>query len=162
MPKQTPHQQFIHLLQKAYSGEMAAALAYRGHWRSLPASAERDRIQHIEREEWRHRRGVGAMLRKLEAEPQQAREILMYLIGHVVGLLCHASGRFWPMYIAGKLERDNVREYDHAAACAGRLSLTKYEKILRRMGEVEREHELYFTEVIADHWFLLVLRRLSD
>ena len=162
MPKQRPQRQFVHLLQTAYSGEMAAALAYRGHWRSLPPSAERERIRHIEREEWRHRRNVGVMLRKLEAEPQQAREILMYLIGHVVGLLCHAAGRFWPMYIAGKLERGNVREYDNAAACAGRLSLTKYEKILRRMGEVEREHELYFTELIADHWFLLVLRRLSD
>ena len=162
MPKHTPQRQLVHLLQTAYSGEMAAALAYRGHWRSLPPSAERERIRQIEREEWRHRRGVGVMLRRLEAEPQQAREILMYLLGRVAGLLCHAAGWFWPMYIAGKLERSNVREYDDAAACAGRLSLTKYEKILRRMAEVEKEHELYFTEVIADHWFLLVLRGLSD
>lgn len=102
------------------------------------------------------------MLRKLEAEPQQAREILMYLIGHVVGLLCHATGRFWPMYIAEKVERANVREYDTVAACARELSLTKYEKILRKMGEVERQHELYFTELIANHWLLPVLRRLSD
>lgn len=162
MPKYTPQRQLIHLLQTAYSGEMAAAIAYRGHWRSLPPSAERERIRQIEREEWRHRRGVGVMLRRLGAEPHQAREILMYLLGHVAGLLCHVAGWFWPMYIAGKLERSNVREYDNAAACAGRLSLTKYEKILRRMGEVEKEHELYFTEVIANHWFLLVLRRLSD
>lgn len=102
------------------------------------------------------------MLRRLEAEPQQAREILMYLVGRVAGLLCHVAGWFWPMYVAGKLERSNVREYDAAAACAARLSLTKCEKILRRMSEIEKEHELYFTEVIADHWFLLVLRRLSD
>jgi hypothetical protein len=40
--------------------------------------------------------------------------------------------------------------------------LTECEKILRRMSEVEREHELYFTKVIADHWFLTVLRRWSD
>ena len=162
MPKRTPQQQFIRLLQAAYSGEMAAALAYRGHWRSLPPSAARDRIRRIEREEWRHRRSVGVMLRELGAGPRQAREILMYLTGHVAGLMCHAAGWFWPMYIAGRLERGNVREYDNAAACAGMLSLTKYEKILRRMCEVERGHESYFTEVIADHWLLLVLRRASD
>ena len=86
----------------------------------------------------------------------------MYLLGRVAGLLCHAAGWFWPMYIAGKMERGNVREYDNAAASAGRLSLTKYEKILRRMGEVERGHELYFTEVVADHWLSPVLQRLSD
>lgn len=86
----------------------------------------------------------------------------MYLVGRVAGLLCHVAGWFWPMYIAGKLERSNVREYDDAAACAGMLSLTKCEKILRRMAEVEKEHELYFTEVIANHWLLPVLRVLSD
>lgn len=140
---------------------MAAALAYRGHWRSLSPSAERDRIQQIEREEWRHRRSVGVMLRQLQAGPRQGREVLMYAVGRAVGLLCHAAGWFWPMYVAGKVEACNVGEYAHAAACARGLSLTKYEKILRRMSEVEREHELYFTEVTAGHWLSPVLRRLS-
>ena len=71
------------------------------------------------------------------------------------------AGWFWPMYIAGSLERGNVRQYDNAAACAGMLSLTKYEKVLRRMCEVERGHESYFAEVIADHWLLPVLRTAS-
>jgi hypothetical protein len=35
----------------AYSGELAAGLAYRGHWRSVRDAAERERIQTIEAEE---------------------------------------------------------------------------------------------------------------
>src|SRR4030065_155941 len=39
---------FIDILQQAYSGERAAAYAYRGHWRSLHDSDDRSRLQTIE------------------------------------------------------------------------------------------------------------------
>ncbi|MDP9107364.1 MAG: hypothetical protein M3N49_15725 [Candidatus Eremiobacteraeota bacterium] len=42
----------IGMLRSAYSGELAAALAYRAHWRTLSNAAERDAIARIEREEW--------------------------------------------------------------------------------------------------------------
>ena len=42
-------QNLIRILQNAYSGELAAAYAYRGHWQSLKKSAaERERIRQIE------------------------------------------------------------------------------------------------------------------
>jgi len=45
-------QNLIRILQNAYSGELAAAYAYRGHWRSLKKSAaEREKIKQIEAEE---------------------------------------------------------------------------------------------------------------
>ena len=45
-------QNLICILQNAYSGEMAAAYAYRGHWRSLKKSAvEREKIRQIEAKE---------------------------------------------------------------------------------------------------------------
>ena len=61
----------IRVLQNAYSGELAAGYAYRGHWRSLRDPAERERSRVIEAEEWHHRELVGGMLRQLGAAPNR-------------------------------------------------------------------------------------------
>ena len=151
MVKQTVHQQLVHILQSAYSGELAAAYAYRGHWKSLKNSVERERIKQIEDEEWTHRRQVGLLLRSLGARSVRTKEIQMWTIGRTVGLLCHVGGWFLPMYFAGKLESGNVEEYEQAAKCAGELGLTEHESELRMMASVEREHEMFFMEVIAQH-----------
>ena len=63
----------IHILQLAYSGELAAAYAYRGHWQSARKETERVRIHQIEDEEWHHRELVGGMLRELKAQPDSRR-----------------------------------------------------------------------------------------
>jgi demethoxyubiquinone hydroxylase (CLK1/Coq7/Cat5 family) len=47
------------LLRLAYSAELAAAYAYRGHWHSVSAKTERERIRQIENEEWHHRELIG-------------------------------------------------------------------------------------------------------
>src|SRR5689334_6248790 len=60
----------VRILQHAYSGEIAAAYAYHGHWRSLRTSGEKERIKQIEAEEWDHRRRVGEWLEKLDAAPR--------------------------------------------------------------------------------------------
>lgn len=39
------------ILRLAYSGELAAALAYRGHWKSVRDPDERARIRQIEEED---------------------------------------------------------------------------------------------------------------
>jgi rubrerythrin len=57
----------IGLLQLAYSGELAAAYAYRGHWKSVSDPEERHRIEEIEQDEWHHRKLVGEMLANLKA-----------------------------------------------------------------------------------------------
>ena len=49
----------VRILQNAYSGEIAAAFAYRSHWKLLKDSPEKERIKEIEAEEWDHRRRVG-------------------------------------------------------------------------------------------------------
>ena len=40
-------QDLIELLQLAYSGELGAALAYRGHWKSLPEGEDRRCIEEV-------------------------------------------------------------------------------------------------------------------
>ena len=141
----------IETLQMAYSGELAAGYAYRGHWHSVSNEDEKARIRTIEDEEWHHRKLVGEMLKSLDAEPNQVRELRATLVGRVLGLLCHLSGWFAPMYGAGRLESRNIVEYEmaarHALAC-GREDLID---CLLTMAEVEWEHEHYFRTCVLRH-----------
>src|SRR5262249_51898365 len=134
------HRLLGELLQGAYSGELAAAYAYRGHWRSLTAQAEVARIRQIEEEEWIHRKNIGRMLWNLDFAPSRGREVKSWIIGKVIGIGCHLLGWFWPMYFAGRLESANTREYEIAASYARELRLLDFETELLRMSLVEKEH----------------------
>ena len=144
-------QKLIAILQLAYSGELAAAYAYRGHWRSLMRKDERDSIRNIENDEWRHRKFVGEMLKSLESGPDPFRELRAAIIGRSLGLLCHVTGWLAPMYGAGRLESRNIKEYETAARYArdcGRLDLID---CLLEMAEVEWDHERYFRTCVQKH-----------
>lgn len=158
MDQQFHRLQLIHILQAAYSGELAAANAYRGHWKSSKDPVERSQIQKIEQDEWTHRERVGEMLAFLEAEPVQAREIIFGTIGRTLGMGCYLSGWFFPMYFAGRLECSNVQEYNHAAFHAGQLGLVDFEQELFKMAAVEQEHEDYFFEKVTGHVLLPLMK----
>lgn len=151
----TSHRELLVLiLQRAYSGELGAALAYRGHWKSVKDTSEREHIQTIEQEEWIHRRRVGEMLASLDSAPVRFKEIRLWLTGRTIGLACHLIGWFLPMYFAGRIESSNVEEYLAAARHARALSLAEFESDLLHMAEVERQHEKFFLEKVAGHWML--------
>lgn len=141
--------QLVRLLQKAYSGEKAAALAYRGHHQSAKKNEEREAIRKIEDEEWVHRDWVGKMLTELGAKPNGFREIFLGLIGKILGRLCWVSGWYLPMYFAGKLETKNVNEYTLAAFYAKKLGLNEMTLRLREMAATEKQHEDYFYGILA-------------
>jgi rubrerythrin len=141
----------IALLQLAYSGEKAAAYAYRGHWKSVSRPEERERIETIEQEEWHHRRLVGEILAELGSGPDPARERRAVIIGRTLGFLCHVSGWLLPMYGAGKLERRNIQEYESAARFARDCGRGQYLDCLLTMAEVEWEHEQYFRWKVLSH-----------
>jgi demethoxyubiquinone hydroxylase (CLK1/Coq7/Cat5 family) len=132
------------ILRLAYSGELAAGLAYRGHWRSVTDPEEREHIRCIEDEEWDHRRLVGEMLAALGARPSRLREARARAVGWSLGLLCHVAGWFAPMYAAGRLESRNIREYEDAARFAEGSGHPELVDCLLTMAEVEWEHERYF------------------
>ena len=144
-------QKLISLLQLAYSGELAAAYAYRGHWQSVSDKNEIEAIRNIEEDEWRHRKLVGEMLTSLGAGPNQRRELRARIIGRTLGLMCHVSGWLAPMYGAGRLESRNVREYETAARHARDCGRTEFIDCLIEMAEVEWEHELYFRSRVLSH-----------
>ena len=144
-------QKLVALLQLAYSGELAAAHAYHGHWRSVADADERARIAEIEQDELHHRKLVGEMLRGLGATPIPSREIRATIVGRTLSLLCHVSGWLAPMYGAGRLESSNVREYETAAKLARECSREDLIDCLLTMAEVEWEHEKYFRSRVITH-----------
>jgi demethoxyubiquinone hydroxylase (CLK1/Coq7/Cat5 family) len=148
----------IRQLQGAFSGELAAGYAYRGHWRSVRDAAERARIREIEAEEWHHRELVGGLLAQLGGKPSPIREVIFWIIGHAIGGICHVGGRFIPMYGAGKLERGNIVEYEDAAVYAADCGRSDLVDCLLTMAEVEWEHEKYFRSKVEGHWMLRVLK----
>ena len=103
MASKNARQNLIGILQNAHGGEIAAAYAYRGHWKSLKESPEKKRIREIEAEEWDHRRRVGEWLERLDAKPRVMREKIFWTIGRTLGATCFLSGWFMPMYFAGRL-----------------------------------------------------------
>ena len=142
----------IALLQLAYSAELAAAYAYRGHWKSVSNSEQKTAIQKIENDEWRHRELVGEMLGSLESAPNQSREKRANMIGRVLGFLCHVMGWLAPMYGAGRLESRNIREYETAARYARGCGRADLIECLLEMAEVEWDHEHYFRKRVQEHF----------
>lgn len=155
-----PRKGLIRILQNAHAGECAAAYAYRGHWKSLKDSSEKERIKEIEAEEWDHRRRVGEWLAKLDAKPRPVREKVFRTIGNILGPSCYVSGWFMPMYFAGRLESQNSIEYEDAAKFATELGMDDCVEDLLDMARVEMEHEQFFRSVVSGHRLLPIMKRL--
>ncbi|HZU52677.1 MAG TPA: demethoxyubiquinone hydroxylase family protein [Holophagaceae bacterium] len=152
--------QLVSILQRAYSGELAAALAYRGHWLSLKHDREIEEITQIEREEWHHRRRLGQMLSGLDSRPRPGLDAFQAFIGTVILIGCNMVGWFIPMYFAGRLESQNDREYEEAAALAEALDLLPLRDELKAFAQLERDHEAYFLRKVTGHPALPFWRRL--
>lgn len=151
MTTENSRQKLIALLQLAYSGELAAAYAYRGHWHSVRRQDEREAIRTVEEDEWRHRSLIGEMLKQLGSGPKKSREVRATIIGRTLGVLCRVMGWLVPMYGAGKLESRNVREYETAARYARDCGQLDFVECLLEMAEVEWDHEHYFRTCVLKH-----------
>lgn len=150
----------IGVLRSAYSGELAAAWAYRGHWRSLRNPAEREAIARIEREEWEHRAVVLRMLRSVDAKPQRLRDAWMRGVGISVAGACFVIGRFFSMYFAGRLESSNIAEYVDGAMSARILGRIADERAFEHMARIEAEHERFFRDAVEGHPLLPAMQRV--
>lgn len=156
----TARKNLIRILQNAHAGEIAAAFAYRGHWKSLKESPEKTEIKKIEAEEWHHRERVGRWLETLGSKPRSLREAVFWIIGRTLGVTCFVSGWFMPMYFAGRLESGNVVEYEEAAAFAKELDMQECVDDLLDMARVEAKHEVFFRSVVAGHRMLPLMKRV--
>jgi demethoxyubiquinone hydroxylase (CLK1/Coq7/Cat5 family) len=153
--------QLVRVLQDAHAGELAAAYAYRAHWKSLRRRPDaRAEVRRIEGTEWHHRQLVADMLALLGARPRRPREMAMAAIGRFFGLLCFVSGFFAPMYAAGRLEAMNVGQYRTARDNAIRLGLDQFVAELEAMRAEEDRHERFFGDQVRGHFLLPIARRL--
>lgn len=143
----------VELLQKAYSGELAAALAYNGHWKSLKDETEIRIVKKIELDEWRHRARIGEMLSELNIKPLFFREKVFYLLGRSIGIICRFCGNFLAAFFAGILENKNIQEYGQALKYAEELNLEIYFDDFKEMEIVEAEHEFVLREMIKANRF---------
>ncbi|MDR3616451.1 MAG: hypothetical protein P4L53_23020 [Candidatus Obscuribacterales bacterium] len=144
----------MHTLQMAYSGELAAALAYAGHWRSVREQLQREAIHQIELDEWHHRRILLRMLNDLGERPIVWRDWMMRILGYNIFFGCFVTGWFLPMYFAGRLEDGNILEYKQAAEHARCLGMLALESELLDFSSKEEEHEAYFYQAVQTHWML--------
>lgn len=153
----------VRMLQDAHAGELAAAHAYRGHWRSLrrrhPDQAAE--ILRIEAAEWHHRNRVAEMLDDLGEAPRPRREALMGAIGAFFGSLCWVAPWFGPMYAAGRLEAMNVGQYATARADATTLGLIDWADDLEAMRVEELRHEVFFGDMVRGHRLLPLAVRVG-
>ena len=143
-PRDAARIELVTLLQFAYSGELAAFIAYHGHQRSVRDPVDKGQIRRIGRQELHHRKVVGRMLASLGAGPLPGRERRMTWIGRVIWLSCFLGGWFAPMYGAARLERGNIGEYVTAARLAIAAGRPDFVDACLDMAEVEWDHERYF------------------
>jgi demethoxyubiquinone hydroxylase (CLK1/Coq7/Cat5 family) len=161
MPKQSDAKaNLIRILQNAHAGELAAAYAYRGHWKSLKESPEKAEIKKIEEEEWEHRRCIEKWLAHFDAKPRPVRETVFWTIGRTLGVTCFISGWFMPMYFAGRLESQNVQEYVEAATWARELEMEDCARQMMEMSDTEQCHEDFFKQVVQTHRLLPLMKKV--
>ncbi|MGJ8640350.1 MAG: hypothetical protein ACSHYA_13260 [Opitutaceae bacterium] len=150
------HPALINSLRLAYSAERAAAYAYVGHAASLTDDDARARVSQIEQDEWDHRREVGALMEQYAIPVSKWYELKYAVIGRVISMSCHVIGRFMPYFFAGKLESGNVCEYIVMIRHFHELGITEHDEILYAMGLKEKEHEVFFQEMIeGERWLPL-------
>ena len=148
------HPALIKSLRTAYSAERAASFAYIGHAGSLKDPEEIAAVKQIEDDEWDHRKHVLEIMEEYDISISKFYEIKYYIIGKVIGFSCYFIGRFMPYFFAGKLESGNVCEYFVMIKYFRSLGITKHDEILYEMGIREKEHEIYFLELVRDEKWL--------
>ena len=153
------HPQLVDLLQRAYSAERAAALAYIGHARSVADPAEVEAIGQIEDDEWHHRDVVLKIMQHHDVPVSRYYEIKYFLIGKLIGYSCYVIGWFMPFYFAGRLESGNVCEYFRMLQWFDELGIRDHHEVLHEMGVKEKEHEVYFLNKLKTHRLLPLFER---
>jgi rubrerythrin len=153
----------LKLLNGAYSGELAAALAYEGHHISVRGNFEEKKaIFKIMGEEIHHRERLEKMILELGGEINEKLEHKMLIIGTAISYFCKVGrylplGWFFSMYGAGRLESKNVKEYEDAARYAWFAGKHHFILELLSFAEIEWEHEKYFRKKVKSHFLDCVM-----
>jgi hypothetical protein len=158
--KQITHKALIDLMQRAYSAEKAAALAYQGHAGAVSDKDEKLAIKQIEMDEWHHREVVLGIMDQYDVPVSRYYEIKFTIIGKFISFSCYVIGWFMPFYFAGRLESGNVCEYFRMMRYFHELDILEHNQALFDMGIKEKEHEIYFLGKIKNKKLLPIFEKL--
>jgi hypothetical protein len=154
------HPRLVRLLQRAYSGEKAAAFAYVGHAGSLRDPVQKAAVRQIEEDEWKHRASVLSIMQRYDIPVSVYDEVKLHVMGRLLSLSCYFIGWFMPYFFAGRLESGNVCEYFVMIQYFHSLGIKEHDEVLYEMGMKEKEHELYFLNQIRESPFLPLFEKI--
>lgn len=137
----------VKALQDAHAGELAAYYAYQGHWESLKDPSERAALQEIQQDELEHIIFLSHYLEKMGFKTSRVKDFTWTCIGKTIGALCHVTGWYLPMRIAGLMERIGTKSYIEISAIAKAEGHEILAKKLLDMAEVEKRHEEFFNRI---------------
>jgi len=144
--------ELIRGLQLAHSGEWGAIRAYLGHRKALQHGPDREMIRTILVDEIRHRRWIGETLARFGSAPDPRAQRKLNRVGCLIAAFCRIGGYYAPMYGAGRLERDNIEEYEILARLAWHAGEHDLIDELLHLGEVEWDHEALLRRAAEGHW----------
>jgi demethoxyubiquinone hydroxylase (CLK1/Coq7/Cat5 family) len=144
-------------LRRAHAGELGAALAYRGHARSVRRPAERVRLYAILHEELGHRAEAAVLLadRGEAGDARLGRGVAR--LGRVAAIGCRCTGHWAPMLGAALAEAINVSEYHRLALAAERAGDAEVVAFAVRSRRLEAEHARWFVACAARHGGMMAM-----
>jgi rubrerythrin len=82
------HPALVKLMQKAFSGERAAAFAYIGHAGSLKSAEAKAAVKQIEDDERGHGENLRLIMQLYGVSPSKFYEAYFYVVGRVISTSC--------------------------------------------------------------------------
>ncbi|MBX2798326.1 MAG: demethoxyubiquinone hydroxylase family protein [Myxococcales bacterium] len=139
-------------LKVAYSTEIGASTAYRGHAAATRHPDVAADIRRIEQDELRHRASVGQLLEAFEARPWWWLEAVFTVVGTVIGAGCHVWGGWASAFGAAQFELGGAGDYRRAAAAAQAAGHDDLVARLELYKEQEEAHRRYFLALARWYW----------
>ena len=139
-------------LKLAYSTEIGAMRAYRGHAAATREPDVRADIEQIGADELHHRQQVGALLERFGARPWWWLEWTFRAIGRVIGLGCHVWGGWASAFGAAQFEFGGAGDYRRAARAARKLGDEPLARQLDLYQSQEEQHRRYFLALASWYW----------
>jgi demethoxyubiquinone hydroxylase (CLK1/Coq7/Cat5 family) len=131
-------------LKVAYSTEIGAATAYRGHSAATKDPDVAAHIAFIEAEEHRHRARVGEMMDAFDARPFLPLEWVFTVVGTVIGFGCRVWGEWASAFGAAQFEFGGMGDYRRAAKAARSIDREDLAVELDHMEQDEADHRAFF------------------
>ena len=139
-------------LKVAYSTEIGASTAYRGHASATRRPEVEADIRRILEDELHHRASVGALLEGLGARPWPWLERLFTMVGTVIGAGCHVWGGWASAFGAAQFELGGAGDYRRAAAAARVAGRDDLVASLELYQAQEEAHRTYFLALAGWYW----------